>query len=672
MSTVDSTTGKLRTQYSIDELEEAANLMRGYSLIAVAAAGSGHPGGTLSIMDIAAALYLDELRHDPADPFWPGRDRVFWSAGHKAPALYVSLGMAGYFDIEEVMTLRKLHSPFPGHPHWRKLDGVEISSGSLGQGFSVAVGSALAARLDGRDSRVYCIMGDGEQQVGQIWEAAMSASHYGLDNLCAIVDCNRLQIDGCVADVMSVEPLADKYKAFGFNVISIDGHDMGQILDAFKQARQVKGMPSVIIADTVKGKGVRYMEDVHTWHSKAPSMEQLEEALQHLGLEDKFDVERLLKKAQAYQAKVEEELDAKEPKYSRNYWWNNSTDMKAEMAAGRLGIGTVLARHGEDERVVAVGVDISDSIGLSQFHAGCPERNDRFLSMGIAEQSATCVAAGLAKEGKLPVFGTFGVFASARNLDQLRTTVCYGNLNVMILGAHGGVLVGPDGATHQALEELFQICGLPNMHVEVPADAAETERAAEHLLLQVEGPKYIRFAKEATAIVTNEKTPYAFGQANVVRFRGEKPEFKDAFDHFLASGYKTEGEKLAIVSCGPMVAEAMRAAWILKAEYGIESRVLNMHTLKPMDNAAVTQAARECGRVLTVEEHQIGGLGNRVAAAIQTDPQLCNAPVLMEMMGVPDKFGESGAPWEVLKEFGLTAEYVADRARKLYDAPCGD
>ena len=668
MSTMDSKTGTLRTAYSTTELKEAARLMRGYAVIAVAAAQSGHPGGTLSIMDIAAALYLDELKHDPEDAFWVDRDRVFWSAGHKAPALYVSLGISGYFDIENVVTLRKLNSPFPGHPHWLKLDGVEVSSGSLGQGLSVAVGSALAARLDKKDYRVYCIMGDGEQQEGQVWEAAMEAGHFGLDNLCAIIDVNRLQIDGCVDDVMCVEPLADKYRSFGFDVISIDGHDMAQILGAFKQARRTKGKPTVIIANTVKGKGVQYMEDVYSWHGKAPNMEQLEEALKHLGLEKELDVERLLKKAQDYQDKVNEYLDAKEPKYSRSYWWNSGSNMKVTMEQARHGLGRMLVKHGDDERIVGLGTDISNSIGIDHFYLEHPERKERWLSLGVAEQSATCVAAGLAKEGKLPIFGTYGVFASGRNLDQIRTTVCYGNHNVMIVGAHGGLLVGPDGATHQALEELFSMCGLPNMHVEVPCDAVENERAAAHLLLKVNGPKYLRFAKEATAIVTDEATPWVFGKANVIRFRGEKPDFKDAFEHVLASDYKSEGEQLAIIACGPVVAESMRAAWILKAEFGIETRVLNLHTMKPLDTGAVAKAAKECGLVLTVEEHQVGGMGNLVAAAIQTSPEVYGTPVLMEMIGVQDRFGESGLPWDVMKEFGLTAEYIADKARRLHAA----
>ena len=665
MPIVSSVDGTVRTEYSLEALQDAARLMRGYTLVALTAAGSGHSGGSLSIMDIAAALYFSELRHDPENPDWAERDRVFWSAGHKAPALYVSLGMAGYFDVSDTVTLRKLGSSFPGHPHRLKLPGVEVSSGSLGQGLSIAVGSALAARLDKRDYRVYCIMGDGEQQEGQVWEAAMEACHYRLDNLCAIVDCNGLQIDGCIDDVMCIEPLADKYRSFGFEVISTDGHDIGRILEAFSKAREQKDRPSVILAQTIKGKGVSYMEHVCGWHGKSPAYDELREALDQLGLTDTMHVDPLLKKADEFQVTVNAHLDAKQPQFSRDYWWNEGPTMKVHMTPTRFGFGRALARLGDDERIVALGADISGSITISQFHSERPHRSDRWLSMGIAEQSATCVAAGLAKEGKLPVFGTYGVFASGRNLDQIRTTVCYGNYNVMIAGAHGGVSVGPDGATHQALEELFQMCGLPNMHVEVPCDSVETERATAHLLLQVDGPKYIRFAREATPVVTNDSTPWVFGEANVIRFRNESEGFVDAFEHCLACAYVNEKEDIAIVACGPVVAEAMRAAWILKSEYGIETRVVNLHTLKPIDRAALVRAAVECGCVLTFEEHQVGGLGNQVAGVIQTSMDVIDAPVLMDMVGVPDRFGESGAPWELMKEFGLTAEHVAARAVSL-------
>jgi len=270
MPILNAKTGKVRKAYGVQELVEAANLMRGYDMVSLAAARSGHSGGTMSIMDITAALYLHVANHDPKDPFWKDRDRIIWSTGHKAPSLYLGLGMAGYFDVEDVVRLRKLYAPYQGHPHWPKLDGVEASTGSLGQGLSIAVGIALAARLNKQDHRVYALMGDGEQQEGQIWEAIMEAGHYRLDNLCGIVDRNRLQIDGWVKEVMNVEPLEDKYRAFHWNVIEIDGHDMAQIVDTFERVQVIKGVPTIVIADTVKGKGVSYMEGIPVWHGRAP------------------------------------------------------------------------------------------------------------------------------------------------------------------------------------------------------------------------------------------------------------------------------------------------------------------------------------------------------------------------------------------------------------------
>jgi len=665
MALTDSTSGKVIRRYSIEELKEAANLMRGYDLVALHAAGSGHAGGTLSIMDITAALYLEIANHDPQNPNWAGRDRIVWSTGHKAPSLYLGLAFAGFCPIDDVVTLRKLSSPFQGHPHWLKLPGVEASTGSLGQGLSIAVGLALAARLDGRKHKIFCIMGDGEQQEGQVWEAAMEAGHYHLDNVIAIIDCNRLQIDGLVKDVMDVEPLCAKYGSFGWDVMRVDGHDMTQVVDALEQAKTVTRRPVVILANTVKGKGVSFMEDQAGWHGKAPNLEELTKGLQELGLSDRIPVQRLLEKANHYQAEVEHKLDAKMPKFTRDYWWNAGDTMKVKMEPTRKGFGQSLAENGDDERVVCLGLDISGSITISDFYAGKPERKKRWISVGIAEQSATSAAAGLAREGKLPVLGTYATFAAARNLDQIRTSVCYGNFNVMIAGAHGGVSVGADGATHQALEDLFAMQGLPNMSVVVPCDVVETRKATNYLLLQHKGPKYIRFAREATPVVTDEKTPFVFGQANVIRLRREGPSFLEAFETVLAASCKNEEEDLSIVACGPMVPEAMRAAYILKKEFGYETRILNIHTLKPIDAEAIIRAACETGVVVTAEEHQIGALAWRVSGILTESPQLYGLPVITGAIGVKDRFGDSGAPWELIKEFEVSAEHIAQKAAEL-------
>src|SRR5512146_1205955 len=468
MALRDSATGQVVRSYSIDELRDAAQMMRGYNLVALCAAGSGHAGGTLSIMDITAVLYLHAAEHDPKNSLWPDRDRIVWSAGHKAPALYVGLGFAGFCNLDDVVTLRKLYSPFQGHPHWRRLPGVEVSSGSLGQGMSVAVGMALAARIDGRQNKVFCLLGGGEQQEGQVWEAAMEAGHYKLDNLIAVIDCNRLQIDGWVKEVTEVEPLAEKYAAFGWNVLHVDGHDFRQLVETFAMARNTAGKPTVILAQTTKGKGVSFMENQPGWHGKAPNREELDSALKELGVADLIPVVPLLDKASTYQAEVTGKLAAKMPKFNRDYWWNAGENMKVKMEPTRKGFGKSLAENGDDERVVCLGLDISGSITIAEFFAGKPERAKRWISMGIAEQSATAAAAGLAKDGKLPVLGSYATFSAARNLDQLRVSVCYGNFNVLIAGAHAGVSVGQDGATPQALEALFEVCGLPNTAVVVP------------------------------------------------------------------------------------------------------------------------------------------------------------------------------------------------------------
>jgi len=268
---------------TVQELEKKAKVIRVDLIKMLTEAKSGHPGGSLSATDLMVGLYFEKLKHNPKDPIWEGRDRVVFSKGHVCPLLYACLAEAGYYAVDELMTLRKFGSRLQGHPAKNAgLPGVEISSGSLGQGLSAGVGMALGFKLDKKRNRVYVLMGDGEQQEGSIWEAAMSAAHYKLDNICGIVDFNKLQIDGNVKDVMGIEPLTDKWKSFGWNVIEIDGHKMGDILSAYDKASSTKDKPSVIIAHTVKGKGISFMENQAGWHGKTPDKEQYDAALKEL------------------------------------------------------------------------------------------------------------------------------------------------------------------------------------------------------------------------------------------------------------------------------------------------------------------------------------------------------------------------------------------------------
>lgn len=274
---------KMEEVMDIKSLEKTAAEIRCGIIKAIHNAGSGHPGGSLSAADIVTALYFDEMNVDPNNPKMKGRDKFILSKGHAGPVQYSALAVKGYYPMEDFMTLRKLGSKFQGHPDMHKVPGIEMSTGSLGQGISAAGGMALANKLDNDPGRIYVLLGDGEIQEGIVWEALMSAAHYKLDNMVAILDHNGLQIDGKNEDVMTVAPVVEKFQAFGWNVIQIDGHDFEQILDAFKQARACKGKPTMIVAETIKGKGVSFMENNAGWHGKAPDEEQTKQALAELG-----------------------------------------------------------------------------------------------------------------------------------------------------------------------------------------------------------------------------------------------------------------------------------------------------------------------------------------------------------------------------------------------------
>lgn len=266
----------------IEKLKSTAKKIRRGILDQVYRAGSGHPGGSLSIADILTVLYFHELNIDSKNPKWEERDRVVLSKGHCAPALYSCLANRGYFDSEELQDFRSINSRLQGHPDMNKVPGVDMTTGSLGQGLSSANGMAIAGKLDNKDYRVYCILGDGEIEEGQVWEAAMAASKYKLDNLCVIVDNNNLQIDGTIEEVMSSYPIDEKFKSFGFQIINIDGHDIEEIIKAFDVAKEIKGKPTCIIAKTTKGKGVSYMENKVEWHGKAPNEEEYNKAIKEL------------------------------------------------------------------------------------------------------------------------------------------------------------------------------------------------------------------------------------------------------------------------------------------------------------------------------------------------------------------------------------------------------
>ena len=267
----------------VNELQKYANKIRQGVIKAVYSAKSGHPGGSLSIAEILAVLYFNQMNIDERNPKAKERDRLVLSKGHTSPALYSALALRGFFDVKDLENFRNIKSNLQGHPDMKNIPGVDASTGSLGQGLSIANGMAISSKMDSEGVRVYCICGDGEIEEGQIWEAAMTSAHYKLDNLCLIIDNNNLQIDGKVSEVMNIYPIDEKFRSFGFEVINVDGHNISELISAFEQAKKTKGKPTAIIANTIKGKGVSFMENQAEWHGKAPNEEQYMQAMKELG-----------------------------------------------------------------------------------------------------------------------------------------------------------------------------------------------------------------------------------------------------------------------------------------------------------------------------------------------------------------------------------------------------
>jgi len=640
-------------------LEKIAKKIRANILVSLYCSGSGHTGGSLSAVELVVAAYLKKMRHNPQKPGWADRDRFYFSAGHKAPLWYAMLGYLGYFDLLQIATLRKLGSPFQGHPDRNKLKGVELSCGSLGQGLSFAVGDACAAKMNNKDYKIFCLMGDGEQQEGQIWEAVMAASHHKLGNLIGIVDKNRLQIDGNVKEVMNIDDLGAKYRAFGWRVLECNGHNFDEILGAYDKALEKSHKPAVIIADTIKGKGVSFAENQAGWHGKTPNKQQLDLALKEIAAEG-IQVEKMIEISQNFQEGVEKKLSQKMPKFSRNYWWNTSDNMKVVMKATRAGFGEAL-KNTKNEKVCTIGSDLSESVCIDQFYKDNKKRQKRFFSMGIAEQSGVGVAAGMAKNGDIPFYSAFGIFASGRAYDQIRNSIAYGKMNAKIGGSHSGVTVGEDGATHQALEDIAIINSIPGITFFVPCDNIETQKVVDKSIA-IDAPCYIRYTRVGSPVISTKNTPFEMGRATLISYLKEEENFIDAYKTEFADIANVENFDICIVACGPIVAEGIRASWILKEEFGLTAKVLNFSTVKPFDGKAIEKIATKAKVVLTAEEHQKGGFGNLVAAkllGVGRSPKF-------GMIGVDDSFGCSGSPWELMKHFGLTAEFIAKKGIELY------
>jgi transketolase len=616
----------------IPALRNVATELRIDSIVSTSEAGSGHPTSCCSAADLIAALFFAEMRFDPADPRHPGSDRFILSKGHAAPVLYAAWAEVGAFDRAELLKLRHIGSNLEGHPTPR-LPFVDVATGSLGQGICAAVGTALNARRVQSDYRTYVLLGDGESAEGSVWEAADVASFDHLDNLCGITDVNALGQSRPTMWQHDMDQFARRWQAFGWHTIVIDGHDMNAILDAFAEARQTLGRPTMILARTIKGKGVSFVEGKEGWHGKP--FKKGDELSRALGeLEQQFtpaprsaELRKSIVKPSRRPADAPPPKPVAPPSYKIG-----------EQVATREAYGTAIAKLAEaDERVVALDGDVKNSTFSEKFEKAMP---GRFYQHFIAEQAMIGSALGLAARGAIPFPSTFACFL-ARAADFIRMAAI-SNSGVKLNGSHAGVSIGEDGPSQMGLEDLAMCRTQPDITVLYPADAVSTERlvllAAYH-----PGVAYIRTSRPKTPVIYSASDRFKVGGLNVLR--------------------KSTDDAITVVAAGVTLFEALKAYDQLKAG-GTTIRVIDLYSVAPVDRDELIAAGTATGgRIITVEDHYAaGGIGDAVAEAVH------DTDIRVHRLAVRE-IPRSGKPEELLDRYGISATHIVEAVRAAVGKP---
>jgi transketolase len=613
------------TAPSVAALQNVATRLRIDSVASTSRAGSGHPTTCLSAADIMAALFFSEMRFDPRHPQNPDNDRFVLSKGHAAPILYAAWAEAGFLRREELLALRTFESDLEGHPTPR-LPFVDVTTGSLGQGICAAVGLALNARRIGSAYRTYVLLGDGEIAEGSVWEAADAAAHNTLDNLCAIVDANRLGQSQATELGHDVDRIAARWTAFGWNAITVDGHDIEALLRALESARGTTGRPSVLVARTIKGKGLSAIEGKDGWHGKAlKAGDETDRAIAELEARLVPDDGRPTIQGPRSQSR---------PPAAPAYGTLPAPSYKqGDMVATREAWGTALAAIGRvDPRVVALDADVKNSTFSERFEKQFP---DRFYEMFIAEQVMVGAATGLAARGAIPFASTFACFLT-RAADFIRMAGISQN-NVKLTGSHAGVSIGEDGPSQMALEDLAMMRAVPDAVVLYPSDAVSTERLVAEMA-QHTGMAYMRTSRPKTPVIYGSDDRFPIGGSKVLR--------------------QSAGDVVTVVAAGVTVFEALKAHDQLKAE-GVPIRVIDAYSVQPVDRATLAEAAKATGgKVITVEDHYLaGGLGDAVSDA------LASSGVVVRRLAVRE-IPRSGEPDELIDKFGISARHIVDAVRE--------
>ena len=601
-------------------LEDKAARLRIDSVRATTEAGSGHPTSCASAAEIMSVLFYSVMRYDPRNPGSRDNDVFVLSKGHAAPILYAAWAEAGAFPRERLLTLRKIDSNLEGHPT-PELPFVDVATGSLGQGLSAALGIALMGHhFEHTDQRVYVLMGDGESAEGSVWEAAQWAAERKLSNVCATIDVNRLGQSEPTMLQHHMEVYRARWEAFGWQALVVDGHSIPELLAAYGQASETTDRPTIVLAQTLKGKGLPGIEGQEHWHGKALDREtaanvirQLEGAL--TGAENGWKP-KLPPARESRTVKVSP-AEAGKPPYA----------VGGKEVATRKGFGDGLAAMAKaDPRIVVLDGDVKNSTHTDEFEKAAP---DRFFQGYIAEQNIVGMATGLAARGKVPFASTFACFFT-RAYDFIRMAAI-SRAGIKLAGTHAGVSIGEDGPSQMGLEDLAMICAEPDFTVLYPADATAAWQSVR-LMAERPGPAYVRLARAGTAILYGSDEPFEVGKCKVLR--------------------KSDKDRALVVAAGVTVFEALAAYDSLQKE-GIAVRVIDLFSVQPIDGAELAASAKAAGGVvITVEDHYAhGGLGDAVLGALAREPVKVTKLAVREI-------AHSGKPRELLDRFGISANHI--------------
>ena len=605
------------------ELRELGQQLRVDAIRPAAAAKSGHPTSGMSAADLMAVLLANHLRYDFDTPKSPANDRLIFSKGHASTLLYAMFRAAGVIDDAELLTYRRFDSILEGHPTPR-IPWVDVATGSLGQGLPDGVGIALAGKkLDRLPFRVWVLTGDSELAEGSQWEAFEHAAYYELDNLTAILDVNRLGQRGETMWGWEVEKYAGRAKAFGWHTIEIDGHDVNAIDAAYREAAETTGRPTAIIARTIKGKGVKAVENKNGWHGKA--LDNPDGAIEELGGIRNIAVQ--VAKPEPAESHRFETGKLELPRYELG-----------DEVATRKAYGEALAAvGGADGRVVALDGEVSNSTFAEIFAKAHP---DRYFEMYIAEQQLVAAAVGLQVLGWKPFASTFAAFFS-RAYDFIRMAAI-SQANIRLSGSHAGVSIGEDGPSQMALEDIAALRAVHSSTVLHPCDANQTAKLVA-AMAETDGIVYLRTLRPNTPVIYDPDEEFEIGGSRVLR--------------------SSDDDDVTLVGAGITLHEALEAADAL-AEGGITARVIDLYSIKPIDTETLAAAAEATGRLVTVEDHwPEGGLGDAVLAALAE----ADAHPQVQKLAVTD-MPRSGKPDELMNAYGIDAEHIAAAARKLVEA----